>query len=231
MDAYTQASGQVINFDKYALCFSKHILPRDKNEMANMLVVQVVKCHTKYLSLPSFLGFGGGVRIPIIRFTRALGESFVEVKVKAGKGFVIYRQPLLLLVLGFGGVLLWPGVVTEGSRWRVGDSTNICIFDDKWLPHPSTFKVISPPSLKGHVLVSQLIAASGGWNHQLIRESFLPMDADLILSLPLNSSGVCHLIVWHFDKFGYYSVRSGYWVGMNLISLHPSSSGLESSES
>ncbi|KAK2658363.1 hypothetical protein Ddye_004896 [Dipteronia dyeriana] len=66
---------------------------------------------------------------------------------------------------------------------------------------------------------------SGGWNHQLVRDSFLPMDAELILVLPLISSSDRDSLVWHFDRFGCYSVRSGYWVGLNLGSLLPSSSG------
>ena len=35
-------------------------------------------------------------------------------------------------------------VIQEGTRWRVGNGKLIHIWDDKWLPTPSTYKVISP---------------------------------------------------------------------------------------
>ena len=36
-------------------------------------------------------------------------------------------------------------VLKRGTRWRVGNGRRIHIWDDKWLPTPSTFKVITPP--------------------------------------------------------------------------------------
>ncbi|XP_050242110.1 uncharacterized mitochondrial protein AtMg00310-like [Quercus robur] len=32
----------------------------------------------------------------------------------------------------------------EGTRWRVGNGKRIHIWDDRWMPNPSTYKVISP---------------------------------------------------------------------------------------
>ncbi|KAK3225330.1 hypothetical protein Dsin_005192 [Dipteronia sinensis] len=43
------------NFAKSVLCFSKHLAVSDMNDMANLLGVQVVECHVKYLGLPSFI--------------------------------------------------------------------------------------------------------------------------------------------------------------------------------
>ena len=36
-------------------------------------------------------------------------------------------------------------VLRCGTRWRVGNGRLIHIWEDKWLPTPSTYKVISPP--------------------------------------------------------------------------------------
>ena len=38
-------------------------------------------------------------------------------------------------------------VIKRGTRWRVGNGKVIHIWEDKWLPTPSTFKVISPPRI------------------------------------------------------------------------------------
>ena len=35
-------------------------------------------------------------------------------------------------------------VVKGGTRWRVGNGERILIWEDKWLPTPTTYKVISP---------------------------------------------------------------------------------------
>ena len=45
-----------------------------------------------------------------------------------------------------------------GSRWRVGNGRRIHIWEDKWLPTPTTYKVISPPRDFGDFpMVSSLI--------------------------------------------------------------------------
>lgn len=37
--------------------------------------------------------------------------------------------------------------------WRIGCDRRISIYNDKWLPHPSSFKVISPLALPLHFIV------------------------------------------------------------------------------
>ena len=38
-------------------------------------------------------------------------------------------------------------VIQKGTRWRVGNGKQIQIWDDKWLPTPTTHKVITPPNI------------------------------------------------------------------------------------
>lgn len=38
-------------------------------------------------------------------------------------------------------------IVRKGVRWQVGNGRSIQIWHDKWLPTPSTYMVISPPSM------------------------------------------------------------------------------------
>ena len=37
-------------------------------------------------------------------------------------------------------------IFRQGCRWQVGNGASIGIWTDKWLPKPSTFKLISPPN-------------------------------------------------------------------------------------
>ena len=44
-------------------------------------------------------------------------------------------------------------VVKIGTRWRVGNCERILIWEDKWLPTPTTYKVISPPPPQSHLMI------------------------------------------------------------------------------
>lgn len=94
----------------------------------------------------------------------------------------------------------------------------------------STLKVFSPPILGENARVLALKLPSGEWNTTLIKASFLPNDVSLILGIPCSSHRHDDSLLWHFDKLGVYSVKSGYQFGYS-VNLNASSSGLSSSES
>jgi hypothetical protein len=76
----------------------------------------------------------------------------------------------------WGVILPTPGeafareVLEQGLFWRVGNGDNICIWRDKWLPKPSSFRVQSlVAGLQPDAKVSCLIDHNlGGWNVPLI---------------------------------------------------------------
>ncbi|KAK0592975.1 hypothetical protein LWI29_028449 [Acer saccharum] len=126
---------------------------------------------------------------------------------------------------------MWGKELLEaGLRWRIGTGNSVFIYKDCWLPRPSTFKPFSPPRLGQTAKVHELMLPSGGWNVGLIREIFWPEDANLILSLPCSVGSQPDSLMWHYDKYGAYSVKSGYRLGCELSS-NASSSGLSSKES
>lgn len=48
--------------------------------------------------------------------------------------------------------------------------------------------------------VSELIdPVTGGWDEQLVRDTFWDMDANLILAIPVNGA-LENKAAWHFDK-------------------------------
>ncbi|KAK3224846.1 hypothetical protein Dsin_004708 [Dipteronia sinensis] len=121
-------------------------------------------------------------------------------------------------------------IITAGYRWCIGDGSSVRVYDDQWIPWPSTFKVISPTSLGTMTTVADLKLFSGAWNEELIRNSFLPDDASLILSIPCSSGNLSDKMIWHYDKLGSYSVKSGYYIGLSL-GTNPSPLGLNQAES
>ncbi|KAL5809057.1 hypothetical protein ACOSQ3_029748 [Xanthoceras sorbifolium] len=58
----------------------------------------------------------------------------------------------------------------------------------------------------------------------LIKSHFLSLDAKAILSQPLPSQPWSDSLLWHYNKDGVYSVKSGYWLAERLISVTSSSS-------
>ncbi|KAK2648876.1 hypothetical protein Ddye_016365 [Dipteronia dyeriana] len=59
----------------------------------------------------------------------------------------------------------------------------------------------------------------------LIQDSFSPEEAVLIRSITFSLSPLPDTLMWHYDKLGLYSVKSGYHFAVSLAS-NPSTSGL-----
>lgn len=79
------------------------------------------------------------------------------------------------------------GVVIRGSHWLVGNDHSLSVWNDRWLPHPISFKLATPRSVPfENYKVSDLIDhASGCWHESWIKNIFLPCDARLIMKMPL----------------------------------------------
>ncbi|KAK2657021.1 hypothetical protein Ddye_010073 [Dipteronia dyeriana] len=108
--------------------------------------------------------------------------------------------------------LIWgKGLLEAGLRWSVGDGKSINIYKDKWVPRPSTFRILSPPKLN-----DQLISSSGGWNTNFIKQNFSDEDVNSILQIPIGCGSRGDNIIWHYNENGQYSVKSGYWLGHKL---------------
>ncbi|XP_075665026.1 uncharacterized protein LOC142634617 [Castanea sativa] len=77
-------------------------------------------------------------------------------------------------------------VVAEGTRWNIGNGIKINLWDDKWLPTPTHFKPVSPrKNLQQGNQVSSLIDPSlCTWREDIIRNTFLPHEAEVILASP-----------------------------------------------
>jgi hypothetical protein len=104
------------------------------------------------------------------------------------------------------------GLIRKGLVWRVGNGAKIRIWEDKWLPTPTAYKVQSPlailaPSAK----VCELIERERKWwNISLLEQIFSPDEVKKILSIPLSSTNKEDILLWRGTMKGDFSVRSAY---------------------
>ncbi|KAL5833507.1 hypothetical protein ACOSQ3_017181 [Xanthoceras sorbifolium] len=145
----------------------------------------------------------------------------VDLFSKAGrvlKAVYFPRCSFLDAPLGYSPSFFWRSLlwgrdlVVLGSRRRIGDEASTFVYHDRWILRPSTFRLISPVALDPLLKVVALKSPSEGWNSNLVWSSFLPDDAALILNLHYSSSNHPDSLMWHAERSGLYTVKSGYWI-------------------
>ncbi|CAN1142980.1 Uncharacterized mitochondrial protein AtMg00310 [Linum perenne] len=107
-------------------------------------------------------------------------------------------------------------VVGRGSRWRVGNGTNIRVWDDHWLRNGDNLGITTArdDTLEGLKVCDLLIPGLLEWDRELVEALFDQRDVLEILSVPIGVGGIRDELIWHFDPKGAYSVRSAYRVLM-----------------
>ncbi|KAL9440996.1 hypothetical protein AB3S75_019634 [Citrus x aurantiifolia] len=128
--------------------------------------------------------------------------------------------------------ILWGReVIHKGLRWRIGDGKLVKVYQSGWLPRPETFKPISPPSLPLDTTVSVLIDEDHCWRDDVIQQHFHQEDAAQILKIPLPRQPSPDQVLWHYDKKGNYSVKSGYQLALQMKCPNRPSSSKEGKSS
>ena len=113
--------------------------------------------------------------------------------------------------------ILWgPQIIHAGSRWRIGNGQQIEIHKATWIPKPLTFKHVFKPNMPTDALVSELINEENQWDERLIYNHFDRLDADNIVRIPLPRRPQEDEIIWHYEKKGQYTIRSGYQTALKL---------------
>ena len=103
-------------------------------------------------------------------------------------------------------------VLWRGARWRVGNGESIKIWDYPWLPsleHP----IILYPVIDGlqeATMDCPINPTSRSWDKDVLLGYFAPMEADLILKIPLSPTNVEDKLIWPHVPNGVYIVRFGY---------------------
>ena len=101
-------------------------------------------------------------------------------------------------------------------RWQVGNGNKIRVWHDKWVPRPSTYKVIAKENPQSsNALVCELInRATKEWNKDKLDSWFLPEDREAILSIPLSSSNTHDRLIWTGNRSGKFTIKSAYMLAV-----------------
>lgn len=89
-------------------------------------------------------------------------------------------------------------VLKQGLIRRVGDGRSTPIWDSNWIPREPLLRPLlsvmpNPPTMVHELLIH----SEARWNSNLIRQVFLPMDAEAILSIPICTKGIPDFWAWH----------------------------------
>lgn len=107
-----------------------------------------------------------------------------------------------------------------GSKWVIGNGKRVHIWNDRWILVADMYKVISPKvQIGGAVeMVSRLMDDEGrGWNADLIRTSFLPHEAEVILGILISPIALEDSQVWTKTPNGTFTVNNAYKVAYKLL--------------
>ena len=110
-------------------------------------------------------------------------------------------------------------VIRKGTRWKVGNARRIHIWDNKWLPTPSTYKVILLQiDFEGFPMVSSLVDNdTKWWKVDVVRSIFLPFEANTILKIPLSYNLPEDSLIWIGNKKGTFTVKSTYHIASSMV--------------
>lgn len=105
-------------------------------------------------------------------------------------------------------------IIEKSFRWNIGNGKRVHIWDDRWLPTPESFKVVSSQGLHTEVeMVSSLIDAERrDWNVAMVKNTFLPHEVEFILGIPISSRLSKDSLTWAWTPNGRFTMRSAYQV-------------------
>ncbi|XP_024160347.1 uncharacterized protein LOC112167549 [Rosa chinensis] len=111
-------------------------------------------------------------------------------------------------------------LLLAGAIWRVGDGTQIKLWEDNWVPHCPRYMIQKPDNME-LVHVAELIDPhTRTWKRETIQSLFLPHVADSILCIPLRQVATPDQLSWNPEKKGSFTIKSTYWIARQQVLGH-----------
>ena len=93
------------------------------------------------------------------------------------------------------------------------------IWNDRWIPTPSSSKVISPRKAQyKEVMVSDLIDTDRrSWDAAKVKSILIPHEAEIVLGIPINYRLPDDSVIWVGTSNGNFTIKSAYGVAQNCL--------------
>ncbi|GAU16215.1 hypothetical protein TSUD_298470 [Trifolium subterraneum] len=235
LSTYQQASGQLVNYQKSELIFSKRVDHSTKLAIHQILPMHMVDHFSKYLGQPTFIGRSKNHAFSFIQdkvWKKLKGWKEKNLSF-AGRGTLIkavaqaiptYLMSSFLLPKGLCNFLdqmtskFWWGSNVDRRKihwvnWKkTCNGHKINIWEDRWInPQGNNTTWTPKPVTTNLEKVKDLIDPTNHtWNEQIISQTFLPIKVPQIIQIPLTNSENEDVISWHGTNDGNYTVKSGY---------------------
>ncbi|XP_043812756.1 uncharacterized protein LOC110619075 [Manihot esculenta] len=112
-------------------------------------------------------------------------------------------------------------LLVRGTRWRVGDGRSIFVKNNPWLPSDSNFVPNDPMFIDDAIHVSDLfVPGELRWDLEKVLNIFSMDDVRSILAIPLPLNPRPDKLIWHFEKRGFYMVKTAYYCVLSMLGRH-----------
>ncbi|KAA3466275.1 Ribonuclease H-like superfamily protein [Gossypium australe] len=103
------------------------------------------------------------------------------------------------------------GVLKEGLCWKVGNGSEIFVFNDAWVPDLQHSRLSFHVNSLNDFRVADLIDhSSRKWRREVLEATFSEFIVEKILRIPLATEANDDVVAWCGEHSGEFSVRSAY---------------------
>ncbi|XP_062028495.1 uncharacterized protein LOC133744394 [Rosa rugosa] len=108
-------------------------------------------------------------------------------------------------------------VLKAGTKWRIGDGSQVHIWNDAWIPNCPSYLIHRPENTTFERVSDLIDHQNQTWNFASVSTLFNPNVVHHILSIPLPRNSMHDQLIWSYEKRGFFTVKSAYWAAREQV--------------
>ena len=114
----------------------------------------------------------------LLQNTNSLFHHVFQAKYFADKSFLdaqLDKRPSF----ASQSIMATESMVEDGIRWSIRNGDKVNIWNDKWIPNPKTYKIMTPinPLMYNEKVSTLIDKERAAWKSELVNSIFLPHEA------------------------------------------------------